>query len=47
MILPAFGTYTGGLRIDDPVFERIVAPDAIAVLTGKQAIALPRTAAMA
>ncbi|MEM9063173.1 MAG: ligase-associated DNA damage response endonuclease PdeM [Pseudomonadota bacterium] len=47
VILPAFGTYTGGLRIDDPAFDRIVAQDAVAVLTGKRAIALPRTAAMA
>ncbi|MEL7468393.1 MAG: ligase-associated DNA damage response endonuclease PdeM [Pseudomonadota bacterium] len=47
VILPAFGTYTGGLRIDDPAFDRIVTRDAIAVLTGKRAIALPRSAAMA
>ncbi|MGD1923164.1 MAG: ligase-associated DNA damage response endonuclease PdeM [Paracoccaceae bacterium] len=47
VILPAFGTYTGGLRIDDPAFDRIVARDAVAVLTGKRAIALPRTAAIA
>lgn len=46
VILPAFGTYTGGLRIDDPVFDRIVASDAVAVLTGKRAIAVPRSAAM-
>ena len=47
VILPAFGTYTGGLRIDDPVFDRIVSGDAIAVLTGKQAVAIPRATAMA
>ena len=46
VILPAFGTYTGGLRIDDPVFDRIVSPDAVAVLIGKRAIAVPRSAAM-
>lgn len=47
VILPAFGTYTGGLRIDDPVFDRLVSQDAIAVLTGKRAIAVPRAKAMA
>ena len=46
VILPAFGTYTGGLRIDDPVFDRIVSPDAVAILIGKRAIAVPRSAAM-
>lgn len=47
VILPAFGTYTGGLRISDPVFDGLVSSDAIVVLTGKRAIAIPRSAAMA
>ena len=47
IILPAFGTYTGGLRIDDPVFDTLVSPDAIAVLTGKRAVAIPRSAVFA
>lgn len=47
VILPAFGTYTGGLRISDPVFDGLVRGDAVAVLTGKRAVAIPRTAVMA
>ena len=46
VILPAFGTYTGGLRIDDRVFDTLVSPDAVAVLTGKRAVAIPRAAAL-
>ncbi|MEM7423790.1 MAG: metallophosphoesterase, partial [Pseudomonadota bacterium] len=46
IILPAFGTYTGGLRIDDPVFDRLMEPDAIAVLTGRRAVAIPRARAV-
>lgn len=41
VILPAFGTYTGGLRCDDPVFARLMAPDARAVLTGRQVLVIP------
>lgn len=44
VILPAFGTYTGGLKVDDPVFENLVDDTAIAVLTGKMAVAVPRRA---
>lgn len=40
-ILPAFGTYTGGLWSHDAVFARLFKPDAIAILTGRQAIAVP------
>ena len=47
IILPAFGTYTGGLRIDDPTFDSLVSETAIAVLTGKRALAVPRAAAFA
>lgn len=45
VILPAFGTYTGGLWADDPVFAPLMAADAIAVLTGTQALAVPRVKA--
>ncbi len=37
LILSAFGTYTGGLRATDPVFDHLVADDAIAILLGRQA----------
>lgn len=41
VILPAFGTYTGGLRSDDPAFMRLLQPGAIAILTGQQPRAVP------
>ena len=45
LILPSYGTYTGGLRADDPVFARLFAPDAQAILLGPtpQRIPLPRS----
>ncbi|MEM7210919.1 MAG: metallophosphoesterase, partial [Pseudomonadota bacterium] len=42
VILPAFGTYTGGLRADDATFDGLVGDTAIAVLTGKRSVAAPR-----
>ena len=44
IILPAFGTYTGGLDVRDPAFEYLFGADATAFLTGKQVTALPRQA---
>lgn len=41
VILPAFGTYTGGLRCSDPALTALMSRDAIAVLTGARAIAMP------
>lgn len=41
IILPAFGTYTGGLHVSDPALRAILAPDAVAILTGTQAHAVP------
>ncbi len=41
LILPAFGTYTGGLRCDTPELRRLFAARAIAVLTGPRALAVP------
>ncbi|WP_212524550.1 ligase-associated DNA damage response endonuclease PdeM [Actibacterium sp. MT2.3-13A] len=41
VILPAFGAYTGGLRSDDPVLEGLMGPQAVAVLTGPAARAIP------
>lgn len=41
VILPAFGTYTGGLRSDDPALEALMGRKALAVLTGPAARAIP------
>ncbi|MFD3190695.1 ligase-associated DNA damage response endonuclease PdeM [Sedimentitalea sp. HM32M-2] len=41
IILPAFGTYTGGLRSDAPVLDRLMRPDALAYLTGTTVHAIP------
>lgn len=41
LILPAFGTYTGGLRSTDPALTALMAPEALAILTGAQALAMP------
>ncbi|MEQ9259498.1 MAG: ligase-associated DNA damage response endonuclease PdeM [Roseovarius sp.] len=42
VILPAYGTYTGGLRSDDAAFAQLMRADALAVLTG----AVPRPVPM-
>lgn len=41
VIMPAFGTYTGGLRSTDPAFDGLMGPDALAVLTGPRPVAIP------
>lgn len=41
VIMPAFGTYTGGLRCSDPVFSPLLQESALAVLTGRAARAVP------
>mgnify|MGYP001810207187 FL=1 len=41
LILPAYGAYTGGLWSHDPVLTSLMAPDALAVLTGSRALAIP------
>lgn len=41
VILPAFGTYTGGMRSSDPVFTPLMSDKAVAVLTGSQALPIP------
>lgn len=41
LILPAFGTYTGGLRSTDPALTSLMAADALAILTGAQALVVP------
>lgn len=40
-ILPAYGTYTGGLRWTDPVFARLLGAGARAILTGRVPLELP------
>jgi hypothetical protein len=44
VILPAFGTYTGGLRSTNSVLTRLMGPKARAILLGRvpQAIPMPR-----
>ncbi|MGR3468640.1 MAG: ligase-associated DNA damage response endonuclease PdeM [Shimia sp.] len=41
VILPAYGTYTGGLRSHDAALTRIMRAEATAVLTGPMAHAVP------
>lgn len=41
VILPAYGTYTGGLRSTDATLSTLMTQGAIAVLTGRQAVAVP------
>ncbi|PVA10116.1 metallophosphoesterase [Pelagivirga sediminicola] len=41
VIMPAYGTYTGGLRSDNPALATLMSAQAIAVLTGKTARAIP------
>ncbi|MBD3678228.1 MAG: ligase-associated DNA damage response endonuclease PdeM [Rhodobacteraceae bacterium] len=41
VILPAYGTYTGGLRSDAPELTGLMQRSAIAVMTGEAARALP------
>lgn len=41
LILPAFGTYTGGLRACDPALAALMAPDARAILAGRPMVEIP------
>lgn len=41
MILPAYGTYTGGLHSHDPALTRLMAPDARAILAGQPMVEIP------
>lgn len=41
LILPAYGAYTGGLRCEDSVLTTLMATDALAILTGSRALAIP------
>ena len=44
VVLPAFGTYTGGLRSSDPILRTLMGPSATAILTGKKALPVPMAA---
>jgi uncharacterized protein len=41
LILPAYGTYTGGLRAHDAALTGLMAKDALAILTGTRVLAIP------
>lgn len=41
LILPAFGTYTGGLRCEEPPLCDLMNDAALAILTGAHALAVP------
>jgi uncharacterized protein len=41
LILPAFGTYTGGLWADDPALRPLFGANARAILTGARCLAIP------
>ena len=41
VILPAFGTYTGGLDAGHPDLARLFGPDAVMLMTGRRVTALP------
>lgn len=41
VILPAYGTYTGGLGTDHPDLHALMQPRALAVLTGPRCLAMP------
>ncbi len=45
LILPAFGTYTGGLRASDPVIANLFDSTARAVMTGTKSTVIPLRAA--
>ncbi|MBU2991988.1 ligase-associated DNA damage response endonuclease PdeM [Octadecabacter sp. 1_MG-2023] len=46
LILPAFGAYTGGLSVRDPVLSGLFDPTGLAILTGKTALAVPISACL-
>ncbi|WP_415921228.1 ligase-associated DNA damage response endonuclease PdeM [Tateyamaria sp. SN6-1] len=41
LILPAYGTYTGGLRSHHPALATLMSPDALAILTGRTPVTIP------
>ena len=45
LILPAFGTYTGGLNASDPIIAALFEQDARAIMTGIKSTVIPLRAA--
>ena len=41
LVLPAYGTYTGGLYADDPALTALMSAQALAVLIGKTTLPMP------
>ena len=41
LVLPAYGAYTGGLLANHAALTGLMAPDALAILTGTRALAIP------
>ncbi len=41
LVLPAYGAYTGGLATQHAALTGLMAPDALAILTGSRALAIP------
>ena len=41
LMMPAFGTFTGGLRCTDPAIRSLFGKAAVAVLTGRRAVPVP------
>ena len=41
VIMPAFGTYTGGLRCADPALQKVMSDRAVAVLIGPEPLPVP------
>ena len=41
LILPAYGTFTGGLKTQSEALCGLMRPEAVAILTGKQARPIP------
>lgn len=41
VVMPAFGTYTGGLPVGSAALQALMGPGALAVLTGRRALAIP------
>jgi hypothetical protein len=41
LILPAYGTFTGGLKTRSDVLSSLMRSEAIAIMTGKEAPSIP------
>ncbi|MCP5086821.1 MAG: ligase-associated DNA damage response endonuclease PdeM [Rhodobacteraceae bacterium] len=41
IVLPAFGTFTGGLKTTDPALQNLMQQKAVAVLTGQKSLPVP------